>query len=154
MTLGSKQISFRLVFLSLFLGAAVIFTWSSYKPAKPQACIADFCLRLEVMTKKEDMERGLQGREFLREKEGMLFVFPKDGFHRFWMKDMKMSIDILWLDSSGKIVSMGENLLPCLQDPCSIYAPSTSSRYVLEVQAGFLQKHGVKTGDIIILKGV
>src|SRR5947208_11440214 len=50
--------------------------------------------------------RGLQGKEGLKKNEGMLFIFEQDGLHRFWMKDMKFPIDIIWIDHRGAIITI------------------------------------------------
>ena len=55
------------------------------------------------------MLQGLAVKNQLKENEAMLFVFEKPGKHSFWMKDMKFPIDIIWLDSTGKIVHIEEN---------------------------------------------
>ena len=51
----------------------------------------------EIVDTKEKLELGLSGREGLSFNKGMLFVFPKTGYHSFWMKDMSFPIDIIWL---------------------------------------------------------
>jgi uncharacterized membrane protein (UPF0127 family) len=60
---------------------------------------------------------------------------------------MKFPIDIIWLDSNGKIVHIVENLEPCpLVFVCPSYAPNTDSQYVLETVAGFIPRHNVSVG--------
>ncbi|MDO8675821.1 MAG: DUF192 domain-containing protein [Candidatus Omnitrophota bacterium] len=117
------------------------------RPSQPvQVCAANVCVNVEVVSGKEDTQRGLQGRKGLGHNRGMLFVFERDDRHRFWMKDMKFPLDILWLDSSGGIVAVGENLPPCPADPCPVYGPPANARYVLEVSAGFSRAHDLKPG--------
>jgi uncharacterized membrane protein (UPF0127 family) len=94
-------------------------------------------------------QQGLSGTQSLKEGEGMLFVFSDDGPHHFWMKDMNYSIDIIWIDSDGRIVHIEPSLSPDTY-PTS-YGPDTPSRYVLEVNAGFAQAHALKVGDIVRL---
>ncbi len=92
-----------------------------------------------------DQERGLSGRDSLAADEGMLFVFPKDGTYSFWMKNMKFSIDIIWLSVEGRVVDIAANLSPGTY-PRS-FAPQRPSRFVLEVPAGFVEAHRVQIGD-------
>ena len=76
----------------------------------------------------------------------MLFVFDHDDRYRFWMKDMKFPIDIIWLDRRDRIVTIHENVSPCPADPCPVYTPPANARYVLEVSAGFSRAHDLKPG--------
>jgi uncharacterized membrane protein (UPF0127 family) len=96
------------------------------------------------------MAKGLAVKNQLKENEAMLFVFEDSAKHSFWMKDMKFPIDIIWLDSDGKIVHIEENLEPCpLVFVCPSYAPNADSQYVLETVAGFTQRHNISVGTNI-----
>jgi len=121
---------------------------------KPQACAGSVCVDVEVAQSPEAMARGLSGRESLGAGQGMLFAFDTDGIYGFWMKDMKLDLDILWLDRDGRIVYMQENLLPCTPQACPIYKPARSARYVLEVNAGFAASHGIKLGSSVHFLGL
>jgi uncharacterized membrane protein (UPF0127 family) len=68
----------------------------------------------------------------------MIFIYDKEGYHRFWMKDTLINLAMLWIDKDGKIVHMVKNAEPCIgkQNPyaeCKIYAPGSPAKYVLEV---------------------
>jgi len=79
----------------------------------------------------------------------MLFVFPEDGVYRFWMKDMRFSIDIIWLSDSGEVLHIEHSLAPSTYP--NSYGPTTSARYVLEVPAGFAVFHNLHIGDRVTL---
>ena len=81
-------------------------------------------LSAEIPTTQELMGKGLAVKNKLKENESMLFVFDKLENHSFWMKDMKFPIDIIWLDSTGKVVHIEENLEPC---PFTSYLSSLST---------------------------
>ena len=93
--------------------------------------------------------RGLSGRKGLVPHTGMLFIFPKDGVYKFWMKDMKFSIDIIWLKSDGTILGMAHSLPP--ESYPQSFAPSGEARYVIEVPAGYANERGIKVGEKIQL---
>ena len=125
------------------------------QPKAPvQVCGADVCVNVEVVSTKADLERGLQDRAGLAKDQGMLFIFAKDDRYRFWMKDMKFALDILWLDRDAGIVAVGEDLPPCKADPCPVYAPPQQARYVLEVSAGFSRAHGLRPGMRMAIKNL
>jgi uncharacterized membrane protein (UPF0127 family) len=106
-----------------------------------QILIADISATNELRTK------GLSVKDALAENEAMLFVFDVEGEHRFWMKDMKFPIDIIWISSDKIVVDIENNLQPCRSgDLCSIYAPDGNSLYVLETVSGFASKYGIVKG--------
>lgn len=117
-------------------------------------CKKDVCVQVEVVSKDEDLRRGLQGRDVLADRQGMLFVFKSDGFYRFWMKDMKFPLDMIWIDRQHHIVTIAPSRLPCDQDPCPVYEPSTKARYCLEVPDGFALKNQLQTGDLLEFKDI
>ena len=121
---------------------------SEYLRAK--VSIEGYELSAEIPVTGELMSKGLSVKNQLRENESMLFVFEEPLRHTFWMKDMKFPIDIMWLDSNGKIVHIEENLMPCpLVLICPSYAPNADSQYVLETIAGFAQRHNISLGTTI-----
>lgn len=95
----------------------------------------------------DQQSKGLSGREKLSENQGMLFVMKTPGTYGFWMKEMKFPLDIFWLDRTGKVVYMKENLQPCLSIiNCPTYTPDMDSLYVIETVAGFAHKYGIAKG--------
>ncbi len=106
--------------------------------------------KVEVLKNSWELERGLSGREKLAENKGMLFVFPKAGRHSFWMKDMKFPIDIIWIDSE-KIIDIKEKLPIPTTKYLENYTPSSSAKYVLEINAGLSEKYGFEIEDEVLL---
>ena len=97
---------------------------------------------------------GLMNHTSLAETEGMLFVFEENDIHNFWMKNMKFGIDIIWMNDGFDVIHIEENVPTCLNNPCETYGPSTHSKYVLEVQEGFVEKHNIKLNDKLIINGL
>lgn len=103
-----------------------------------------------LSTTPDSQSKGLSIKDSLNENEGMLFIFESPQKYSFWMKDMKFPIDIIWINSTGKIVHIEKNLSPCyLLLPCPSYAPNNDSLYVLEVVSNFTNKFGVSVGDSV-----
>lgn len=100
---------------------------------------------VEIADTPEARQQGLSGRAGLAPDKGMLFVFPEDGPHAFWMKDMRFSIDIVWLAADGAVVTITHNVSPDTY-PHS-FRPSAPARYVVELSAGFARKYNLKAGD-------
>ncbi len=122
--------------------------------ASASVCVKDVCVSVEVVSQPEAMQRGLQGRDSLADNHGMLFVFKDDDFQRFWMKDMKFAIDIVWIDDQHRIVTIAASRPPCESGPCEVYSPSKKARYVLEVPSGFMRKNKLKEGNVFEFKGI
>ena len=116
-----------------------------------------FELTADLAITDDQKTKGLAIKDNLKENESMLFVSQEPSRQSFWMKDMKFPIDIIWLDSNGKVVHIEHNLQPCVSIlntgssilNCPTYTPDKDSLYVLETIAGFSQKHDVKIGTNI-----
>jgi len=107
-------------------------------------------LTVTLSTTPESQSKGLAIKNSIAQNEGMLFIFKSPQKYSFWMKDMKFPIDILWADSSGKIVHIEKNLQPCVFFlPCPSYSPNDNSLYVLEVISNFTNKFDINIGDQI-----
>ncbi len=86
-------------------------------------------------------------RRELGEKEGMIFVFPEQDFHPFWMKDTLVPLDMIWMDDDFMVIHIEPSVPPCKADPCATYGPPRKSRYVLEVRGGSVAREGLEGGD-------
>lgn len=107
-------------------------------------------LRIEYATKPEERARGLGGRNEIPDDYGMLFVFPKDGLHGFWMKDTLVPLDIFWLDVKGQVIYIAADVATSSY-PDVLY-PTAPARYVLETAAGFARAHNIATGTLLRLQ--
>ena len=88
-------------------------------------------------------------REALPPNAGMLFLFPEPGIHKFWMKNTMIPLDIIWMDSAGKVVFVSANTPPCRADPCPNYGPDQTASNVLEIAGGTAKKEMVEVGSTI-----
>src|SRR5215211_6306582 len=84
------------------------------KYLKAKVTVKGFELNADIPITSELKSKGLAVKNQLKENETMLFVFEDSAKHPFWMKDIKFPIDIIWLDSDGKVVHIEQNLEPCL----------------------------------------
>lgn len=104
---------------------------------------------IEIVDESEERIRGLSGRESIPDDYGMLFVFLLPDNYGFWMKDMKVAIDIIWLSDDGMILGVDENVTPDTY-PESFYPPRPV-RYVLETRAGLVKERGWHVGTVLDL---
>jgi uncharacterized membrane protein (UPF0127 family) len=107
----------------------------------------------EVAATQEARRRGLGGRAELPKDGGMLFVYATDDPRTFWMEDCLIALDIAFIDRDRRIVSVA-TLPPGAGLESSKIARAgsgTGARYVLETEAGWLARHGIRTGDEVDL---
>lgn len=98
----------------------------------------------EIANTPSKRQQGLMYREKLANNECMLFKFPKEGDHSFWMKNTLLSLDIIWIDQNKNVVDF-ITAHPCLDSPCPIYRSEKNAKYVVEVLANsFTGKVGDK----------
>lgn len=81
---------------------------------------------------------GAFGVDSLKPNGGLLMVFDSDGTWGIWMKDMKVPLDILWLDANKKVVYIVKNASPEARDVAT-FTPKEPARYVLELLAGSVE---------------
>ncbi len=110
-------------------------------------------LKLEVVSTPSDIARGLSGRDRIG-ADGMLFVFPSSTRPRFWMKEMKFDLDLIWIREK-KIVEITPRVpAPDPQTPLNqlpTYVPSQPVDMVLEVEALKAREWGWSVGDEILI---
>ncbi|MEK7552225.1 MAG: DUF192 domain-containing protein [Patescibacteria group bacterium] len=102
-------------------------------------------VKAEVVKSPEDLARGLSFRESLEKDRGMLFVFENLDYYSFWMKDMKFSLDIIWLDKNFSVVHIEKFVKP--ETFPNSFKPNVLSKYVLEVNAGFSDENKIEIGS-------
>ncbi len=108
-------------------------------------------VNVELANTEEKRKLGLSFRQYLGDYDGMLFVFDQDASNPFWMKDMKMPLDIIFVDSDYFIVDIKEAQAPCTVSYCPSIYSSAPFRYVLEVNSGFVEKNGItKDGSLVL----
>ena len=104
----------------------------------------DVPVTVELAITPAQQTLGLMYRKELGASAGMLFVFPDSVEHPFWMKNTVLPLDMIFLGDDRKVVGIVKDAVPFTTTPRTV---SVASRYVLEVNAGFSEKHGVATGD-------
>jgi uncharacterized membrane protein (UPF0127 family) len=105
---------------------------------------------VEVASRPATREYGLMFRKQMDENAGMIFVFNAPKHQTFWMKNTILSLDMIFADSSGKIIGVVRRAEPFSEN---IDAVDGDSQYVLEVNGGFCERHGVKAGDVLHFEG-
>jgi hypothetical protein len=108
-------------------------------------------VQVELAVTNLQLRQGLMYRKSLPEFRGMLFMFPFESHQTFWMKNTLIPLDMIFIGENMKVRGIVENAAPESEHVLGIEQPS---RYVLEVNAGYSSKHGVKAGDAVEFLGI
>ena len=108
-------------------------------------------VRVEVVRSDEERARGLMNRTKLDADAGMLFVFEESDDHSFWMKNTFLPLDMIFVDEAGRVAGVIERAEPLTLQSRTL---GKASRYVLEVNGGWAEAHGVAPGDRVRFENV
>ncbi len=109
----------------------------------PQVILNGRSFTVESANTEAEKQRGLSGRQSLAPSHAMLFIFDTDSEHCFWMKDMRLSIDIVWLDANNKVAAIEQHVSP--QSYPQQYCHEGVR--VLELAAGTAARLQLQVGD-------
>ncbi len=99
---------------------------------------------VEIADDDQERARGLMFRPPLPDNYGMLFHFQQMERASFWMRNTPSSLDIIFIDDSGRILNIAEHTTPYSTAP----VPSAGlTRGVLEIRAGHSAELGIRPGD-------
>lgn len=109
-------------------------------------------IRVDVDIADTDTERsrGLSGRKYLGDYEGMLFLYESEVNNPFWMKDMLIPLDIIFIDKDNFIIDIKEHQQPCEENYCPSISSSEPFQYVLEVNSSFCEENNIKEGYLVV----
>jgi uncharacterized membrane protein (UPF0127 family) len=99
---------------------------------------------VELALTEPQREQGLMFRRNMAPDAGMLFDMDVPQNISMWMQNTYIPLDMLFLDSSGKVVDIKERAVPMSTDIIASRAPA---RYVIELNGGTVDRLGIKTGD-------
>jgi uncharacterized membrane protein (UPF0127 family) len=114
---------------------------------------------LELVTDEVSRNRGLMGRESIPEHGGMLFVFPDAQVRSFWMGHCLVDIDLIFLDSRGRVTATHRMQVASAQRPdesewayrarLPSYWSGYPAQFAIELRAGWLDRLDLHVDDRI-----
>jgi len=111
----------------------------------------EITINIEIAESDQARSQGLMYRDKLAQNSGMFFLFDNEALRYFYMRDTKISLDIIFVNTQKKIVHIRRNAVPYSLE---ILPSKIPARYAIEVNAGFCEKHGIAVGDCITFKRV
>jgi len=138
------------VFAQNYLKTKTFFSFTK----SPTITINGHNLQVTVAASRKEQEVGLSETTSLPQNQGMIFIFEKPDYYAFWMKNMKLPIDIIYI-KNDKIVTIHNNAVPPKgEENPIVYTPTEASDKVLEINAGLSEKYGFKKGDTVEIKNL
>lgn len=113
----------------------------------PQTTIS---VTADVADTDESRATGLMYVYQMPEDKGMVFVFDDDQTRSFWMKNVFIQLDMLFINSAGTVVDINVQAQPQSTTSFMSRAPA---KYVLEVNGGWCARNGVSIGDSVFIDG-
>jgi len=107
---------------------------------------------MEQMRTPEQMTQGMMFRDELRKDRGMLFSHGAPGRFPYWMFQVKVPLDIIWVNNARRIVEIVPQAKPCEKGPanvCPSYGGHQDALFVVELAGGVAASHGLKLGDLL-----
>ncbi|WP_107670883.1 DUF192 domain-containing protein [Cyanothece sp. BG0011] len=115
-------------------------------PIEAMVKIDETVIELEVAKTPEQQQMGLMYRQSLEKNRGMIFVFEQLRPVRFWMKNVNIPLDMIFL-ANGRVRAVFPNVPPCSVDPCPTYGPENLVNQVIELAGGRATELGIEPGD-------
>jgi uncharacterized membrane protein (UPF0127 family) len=107
-----------------------------------QIRLGGIAVTAEIADTPELRQRGLMYRDSLPDDYGMFFVYPDETVRSFWMRNVKIPLDIAFIDRSGHIISI-EQMEP--QDDMNYYSQGPMM-YALEMRLNWFTDNGIEPG--------
>lgn len=121
------------------------------KDGVAQICSQEKKLRktiiVEIAQTHEQLAQGLMYRPALSDRQGMLFIFPKEEPQTFHMLNTPAPLDIIFADAHKTIVTIYKKTVPYSLKKLLSHKPVL---YAIEVCAGFCDQFGVQVGDTLV----
>ena len=106
-------------------------------------------IHAELANTPQKRAEGLMYRTHLAPDRGMLFTFSQAEAWVFWMKNTKISLDLIWINEKKQIIHIEQNVPICTRtdDSCPQYRPNEGALYVLELAGGRAESLKLQRGS-------
>ena len=131
--------------LAIIIASTAAFMVLNFKPTT-EVRVGTGVFQTRIADNEASLQQGLSGVEKLKPNEGLLMIFASDDTWGIWMKDMKIPLDIVWLDSNKSVVNIVKNASPELSTT-KTFTPVKAARYVIELPEGSVVKNSITIGD-------
>lgn len=132
------------VLLAVF-AAVYYIVWPNLPQNTTELRLGDGVFKASLATNETSRAKGLSGTSSLSSNQALIMAYPDSSKWGIWMKDMKIPIDAVWLDSAKRVVYIQENIQPEDSDT-KTYTPKRNANYVIELPAGTVKNKAISIG--------
>ena len=140
-------------FVPLVVSGLVVIWWMQ-RPHFVELQIKGQVIKVEIAETEIEKREGLMYREELEEDRGMLFVYQSPVPANFWMKNTLIPLDMIFIHPNKTINHIERDVPPCPAEvvDCPNYTSHEITQYVLEVNAGWSERHNIEVGDEVVFE--
>lgn len=103
-------------------------------------------VEIEIADNDQERTQGMMFRSAMSYDRAMFFIMQYEREQSFWMRNTKMSLDIMYVNSDKEIVTIYKHTQPYSDSPIPSFK---KAKYVVETAAGFCDKFGIEEGNYI-----
>lgn len=140
---------FAIIFSSFALAqeeAPVVVETDYSSPLTIQSGETEHAFSVEIADDQEEISQGMMHRPEMAADVGMLFVLGEPRMPNFFMRNTLVSLDLLFVSSSGEVMAIAHNAVPLSERNIS---PGVNVSYVLEIKGGQSSILGIEPGDTV-----
>ena len=118
------------------------------------ALVQESIFQLEVARTPSERSYGLMERASLPEDAAMLFVYEGERYLSFWMKNILIPLDILFLNAQGVVVDVQtmHTQIGVPDGALKRYRSARPARFALEMNAGLAETLGIVPGAQVLFR--
>ncbi len=139
-------------FFKVYLLFSIFLINSCYGGELREDCVLNVAnntsLKIQVARTEQERATGLMYRKKMAANRGMLFIFPYEEEHSFWMKNTFLALDMIFLDKNGEVKKIIKNVPPLTKKARESEFPV---KYVLELNAGQSDQFSIIEGRTLRL---
>jgi len=145
-----KDVGIGLIVAAMIVGIISTFIYVVV-PNLPQSTttlkLGDGVFHARIASNDNTRIKGLSGVSKMAADEALLMAYPNEDKWGIWMKDMKIPIDIVWLNSDKKVIHIVKYASPD-DSTLKTYIPKAPALYVVELPAGTVESKMITTDSV------
>jgi len=147
--IGGAVITFGVLVLIFFTFMTVILP----KVVRPttELSLGEGVFKASIALNEAERMKGLSGVTNMPADEALIMAYKYESRWKVWMKDMKIPLDIVWLDQNKKVIYIVKNAVP-EDSTAKTFEPRNVATYVIEFPAGSVKTNSIDIGQVADFK--
>lgn len=147
--IGGAVITFGVLALIFFTFMTVILS----KVVRPttELNLGNGVFKASIALNEAERMKGLSGVTKMSSDEALIMAYKYESRWKIWMKDIKIPLDIIWLDQTKKVIYIVKNAVP-EDSTTKTFEPKGLAAYVVELPAGSVKANSIDIGQVADFK--